>query len=749
MHVAKIIINLSLDRVFDYLIPNHLIGEVRVGVQVDIPFGNSRRHGYVIEVTDKSEYQQHQLKEIRGISPTHPPIPVALIELGEWMASYYCCSREHAVRTLLPGAIRSGKVKAKTVKVYSVVDENAAVDFIKTEKRAKAKARILNVLLSKSEMIAEDLLSKSDCGRSVLRDLVKVGLVREDSKEISRDPFDGVKILQTKPLTPNPEQQKALDQVFECQEQAEEKRKGGSGKAKHPHTVLLHGITGSGKTEVYLQSISRAIEFGRESIVLVPEISLTPQTVERFRARFGNKVSVLHSGLSDGERFDEWTKVNEGKVQIVVGARSALFAPFKNLGLIVVDEEHENSYKQSEAPRYHARDVAVMRGYRENAVVILGSATPSFESYHNALKGKYILAELTKRVDKCVLPQIQIIDMTVNRGPEGKISYFSNELKLAIRHRIIDGEQTILFLNRRGYARQMMCDNCGYVAECNNCSSTYTYHRANEQLVCHLCSTVHKAPTRCPACNDENIKFSGLGTEKVESMVNGIFPDARVSRMDSDTMTKRTSYEHVLDKFRRGEIDILIGTQMIAKGLHFPNVTLVGIINADTSLYIPDFRAEERTFQLLTQVAGRAGRGDLPGKVIIQTYSPFNPAIQATIETDYKGFYEDEIEVREQLAYPPENELILIHFRGTNEAAIVNFANQFHGWLQSIITETMHIGAVMPSPIERMKTKFRYQVMLRGARQPGLRAQLRHLVLHVKRPKNVEVYIDVDAISLM
>jgi len=750
MQIAKIIINLSLDRSFDYLIPEHLSSQIRVGVQVDIPFGHGKRHGYVIGLTDKSKYQRHQLKEIAGLSPTHPPIPVSLIELGEWMAQYYCCSREHAVRTLLPGAVRSGKVKAKTISLFSINDKAETEEFIKTNgKRSKAKARLLKVLLKQDKMLSENLLSKADCGRSILKALLDANLVIEEKEEISRDPFDGVTILKTKPLEANPEQKKALEIVEDCMLNAELRKKGeDAGKGK-PHTVLLHGVTGSGKTEVYLQSIAKALETGKESIVLVPEISLTPQTVERFRARFGDMVSVLHSGLSDGERYDEWTKVNDSKVKIVVGARSALFAPFKNLALIIVDEEHENSYKQSEAPRYHARDVAVMRGYKENAVVILGSATPSFESYHNALKGKYALAELLRRVDKCMLPQIQVIDMTVERSPEGGMQFFSKQLKEAIRLRIIDGEQTILFLNRRGYARQMMCDNCGYVAECKDCSSTYTYHRANEQLVCHLCSTVIQAPTNCPACRDKNIKYSGLGTEKIESMVNGIFPDARVSRMDSDTMTKRSSYEHVLDRFRRGEIDILIGTQMIAKGLHFPNVTLVGVVNADMSLYIPDFRAEERTFQLLTQVAGRAGRGDLPGSVIIQTHTPFNPAIQSTIETDYKGFYEEEIEVRQQLSYPPEGELIMIHFRGTNEQEVIGFAGLFHGWLTQIIGEAMIVGAPMPSPIERMKTKFRYQIMLRGQRQPGLRAKLRHLALHVKRPKYVEVYVDVDATSLM
>ena len=750
MKIAQIIINLSLDRVFDYIIPEQLADQVRVGVQVDIPFGHGQRHGYVVEIIAKSNYPVHQLKEITGISPTHPPIPVSLIELGEWMAQYYCCSREHAVRTLLPGAVRSGKIKVKTISLFSVADRTKAEEFIKTDgKRSKAKARLLKALLKQDKMLAENLLSKADCGRSILKALLDKDLVIEEYEEISRDPYDGVTILKSRPIEANPEQRVALAQIAECMDNAAKRLAGDpEGKGK-PHTVLLHGVTGSGKTEVYLQSIAKALETGLESIVLVPEISLTPQTVERFRARFGNMVSVLHSGLSNGERYDEWTKVNESKVKIVVGARSALFAPFKNLALIIVDEEHENSYKQGEAPRYHARDVAVMRGYKENAVVILGSATPSFESYHNAVNQKYVLAELKRRVDKCLLPQIQIIDMTVERSAEGGIQFFSKQLKEAIRLRIIDGEQTILFLNRRGYARQMMCDNCGYVAECKDCSSTYTYHRANEQLVCHLCSTTIQAPTTCPACHDKNIKFSGLGTEKIESMVNGIFPDARVARMDSDTMTKRSSYEHVLDKFKRGQIDILIGTQMIAKGLHFPNVTLVGVVNADMSLYIPDFRAEERTFQLLTQVAGRAGRGDLPGNVIIQTNTPFNPAIQATIDTDYKGFYEEEIEVRHQLSYPPQNELIVIHFRGTNELEVVNFAGLFHGWLTQIIQDTMLVGAPMPSPIERIKTKFRYQIMIRGPRQPGLRAKLRHLVLHVKRPKYVEAYIDVDATSLM
>ena len=447
-----------------------------------------------------------------------------------------------------------------------------------------------------------------------------------------------------------------------------------SNRQNSSHVFLLHGVTGSGKTEIYLQALAHALEQGKGAIVLVPEISLTPQTVERFKARFSSGklqtlVAVLHSHLSTGERHDEWHKIRQGRARIVIGARSAIFAPVEPLGLIIVDEEHEHTYKQEEAPRYHARDVAIMRGQMEGAVVVLGSATPSLESYYNCKKGKYTLLELPERVDNQKMPHVRVVDMRQAAYKEKGPPIFSPQLKEAITQRLERGEQTILFLNRRGYSTALQCPKCGYVAQCPNCSLALTYHRIEQKLSCHICGHNEKVPSVCPnpKCKNPAIRYAGTGTQKVEELLGKLFPTARVRRMDADTMKRKDDYRKTLGDFRAGKIDILVGTQMIAKGLHFPNVTLVGIIYADLALHQPDFRAGERTFQLLTQVAGRAGRGDVEGEVFVQAFAPFHPAIQYARRHDFTGFYEQEMEFREQLKYPPLSRVALLTLKGRNE----------------------------------------------------------------------------------
>lgn len=741
-HIAKIIIDLSLDKTFDYNIPAVLSGKVKIGSRVNVPFGRGERQGYVLAIGTHTDFPR-ELKDILSMCEGHSRIPQKLVKLGEWMADYYCCSREQAIRTLLPRAVRSGKIKHKTMPFYAVADPAEAEIFVAENHERKAlhaQLEMLKLLLNHQDMSREQLLNENNVSVSTINTLKKKGLVIEEKRHIARDPFHDVQIIADKDQKPTPEQGVALEKLAEMIDQPEGRR-----------TALLFGITGSGKTEVYLQCISRILDKGQDAIVLVPEISLTPQTVRRFRARFGDMVSVMHSRLTEGERFDEWNKISDGKVRIVVGARSALFAPFRNLGLIIVDEEHENSYKQGEAPRYHARDVAVMRGHMENAVVILGSATPSFESYHNALSGKYELIRLTKRVDKCVLPIMKVIDVRLDKssGDDKKSSFFTKMLYEAVNDRLWRGEQTILFLNRRGYARQMMCDNCGYVAECSECSVAYTYHQHNETLTCHMCGDSIKAHTRCPDCQSEEIKYSGIGTEKVESVAKKIFKHARIARMDSDTMKTAAAYEHVLNEFKRGNIDILIGTQMIAKGLHFPNVTLVGIINADQSLHIPDFRAPERTFQLITQVAGRAGRGDVKGEVLIQTFTPFNETIQSALKHDFNGFYESDMEVRKMLMYPPAGHLMTVHFQGEELNEVSTYATQFMEYLRPACHEKITISEPAPAPVERVKSKYRYIIILRGEKTTQLRRFIRHYILNAKHPKGVHVYADVDAQSLM
>ena len=743
MAVAKVIVDLSLDRVFDYEIPAELAGRLRPGLRVRVPFGKSIRDGYVLRIAETSDYAQGNLKALLGICESRAGVPEHLIALGRWMAEYYCCTQEQAIRTLLPAAVRNGKVKRKTRKIYRIADVGAAQKFVSENSgkiRASARVAIVKRLLSSASAPQEELAREiPEFSPSGLKTLVKNGVLETVTEFVRRDVFGDSKVAPSVPLEPSPDQAAALATISKMLH----------GRSSS-HVLLLHGVTNSGKTEVYLQAIGEALELGRSAIVLVPEISLTPQTVRRFRARFGDRLSVLHSRLTDGERFDEWTRIREGEVQIAVGARSALFAPFSNLGLIIVDEEHESSYKQSEAPRYSARDVAVMRGKLEDAVVILGSATPSAESAYNARTGKFLLARMASQVENKLAPHIRIVDQRLDGEMQpGKSSFFSSELVEAVFDRLRRGEQSILFLNRRGYARVMICEACGFEAHCPDCSVPYTYSRQRETLSCHLCGGVIPAYVECPQCRSPKIRYAGLGTEKIELVAQSVFRGARIARMDSDTMRGADDYESVLEQFRRGELDILIGTQMIAKGLHFPNVTLVGIINADLGLAMPDFRAPERTFQLITQVAGRAGRGDIRGEVYLQTRNPDNETIRYAAALDFDGFSAFDLEFREALAYPPFTHLIAVHFRGEDEAQVAEYAAQFTDELRKYAHPEVNFSGPLPSPIERIKGKFRYMLLIRGIKLKLIRQALRVLTLHRTPPRGVEVYADVDAQSLL
>ncbi len=735
--IAKVVINLSLDREFDYLIPEALRGHVRVGSRVLIPFGRGKgeRVGYVVGLAEGSAYPN--LKSIVHVEGDREQIPQNLVNLAQWMAGYYCCSREQAVRATLPAVVRGGKIKPKKQKVVCLNPEaDLATEIELIEKRAPKQAAALHALVRLKSCLVSKLEYETGIGRDVVARLEKRGLVTILDQTVQRDPFAQDTILPTTALELSADQERSLRMVTDSLE------------ARDGQVILLHGVTGSGKTEVYLQAIARCLELERQAIVLVPEISLTPQTVERFRGRFGETVSVMHSGLSDGERFDEWSRVSQGSAAIVVGARSALFAPFRKLGLIVVDEEHETTYKQDEAPRYNARDVAVVRGKLEKATVVLGSATPSVESYANTENGKYKLAELPVRVDNCRLPKMELVDMRTEAALRGGAQIFSSRLEALIRDRLARGEQTILFLNRRGYATQMMCTLCGFVATCDECNLAYTYHRRDKQLVCHMCGALRPAPECCPACSDKNIRYTGLGTEKVESVASMLFPKATIDRMDSDTMTRKDSYRKALNAFRSGRTHILIGTQMIAKGLHFPNVTLVGVIFADLGLHIPDFRAGERTFQLLTQVAGRAGRGDMAGHVVIQSYTPFHPALQHALGHDFHAFYKEEIEMRNMLNFPPKAHMALIHFRGQDERRVSEAAERFHAGLVAQLPVEVVASPPAPSPMAKARGLFRFQISLRGGNIVAVSRLLRQLALG-RRQSEVEISVDIDPQSLL
>jgi primosomal protein N' (replication factor Y) (superfamily II helicase) len=736
MAVARVVTDLGLDREFDYLIPPEMEGRVHPGARVVVPFGRAARRGYVVGIQPASEIPVARLKPLAAVEGDGEQIPANLLRLADWMSRYYCCPREHAVRAMLPAVVRAGRVKSRR-RTYVCLAPDAQRKGDASETLTERQRHVVETLLRRGACPAAELCAESGVTPAVIRTLRQKGLLLVEERVVPRDPFAGDTILPSVPLTLNPEQAQALAAIV------------ASAAARDGAVILLHGVTGSGKTEVYLQAIQRCLEWGREAIVLVPEIALTPQTCERFRARFGDQVSVLHSGLSDGERFDEWTRVHQGRSHIVVGARSALFAPFRNLGLIVVDEEHENTYKQEESPRYHARDVAVVRGKLEQATVVLGSATPSLESYRNACQGKYRLARLTRRVDDCQMPSMEVVDMCAEAALRGQAQIFSRRLTGLIEDRLGRGEQVILFLNRRGYATQFMCTACGFVATCVDCETSYTYHKHDHMLCCHLCGHLLKAPAVCPQCGDPKIRYPGVGTEKVEAASHALFPRAAIARMDSDTMTTRRSYSETLEAFRAGRVHLLIGTQMIAKGLHFPNCTLVGILFADMGLYLPDFRAGERTFQLLTQVAGRAGRGERAGHVLVQTYTPYHPALQHALKQDFESFYAEEMPDRTALGFPPATHMALVHVRAPTVALAEEVATALLASLQPHLPPAVLISGPLPAPIAKMRGLYRYQIALRGGDIRLVGRLLRERILGHRFPKDVDVVVDIDPRSLM
>ena len=755
--IARVRLDLGVSREFDYLIPAEWEGRVEAGCRVKVPFGGRQILGCVISLETVSPHANLRplLKVIGGQSLVTPQV----LNLARWISSYYCCPLEVALKSVLPEAVRKEKEGWKEQLSVRAHTPKGGVPELTTR-----QSDIWKVISAWGEMPLQELLRVADTTAETVRRLEDKGLVTIGLKVHERDPYGHEQILASQPLALNADQARALEAILAAMNVQPQTAPGSASGAQTvsdlvlSRTFLLHGVTGSGKTEVYLQAIAHALERGQGAIVLVPEISLTPQTVERFKARFcagrlQTLVAVLHSHLSSGERHDEWHKIRQGRARIVIGARSAVFAPVESLGLIIVDEEHEYSYKQEEAPRYHARDVAVVRGQREGAVVVLGSATPSMESYYNARKGKYTLVEMPIRADDKKMPVVRVVDMRQESRKQKGPPVFSLKLKEAITQRLERHEQTMLFLNRRGYSTSLQCPKCGYVAGCPNCSVSLTYHRQAAKLCCHICGFEQQAPSICPepTCKNSAIRYSGLGTEKVEDVLSKLFPGARVRRMDSDTLKRKDDFRRILSEFRVGKIDILLGTQMIAKGLHFPNVTLVGIIHADLSLHMPDFRAGERTFQLLTQVAGRAGRGDVEGEVVVQAFTPFHPAIQFARGHDYVGFYEQEIEFREQLKYPPAGRIALLTLKGRNEEKLEFSANYLRKELEKTcqnITDLV-IAGPSPAPLLRAETFYRHQIMLRTRQMSLLGRQLTRLIGSIKLPEDVSLSTDIDPVNLM
>ena len=801
--IARVSLEIALRREFDYAIPPELAGKVDVGSRVQVPFGPRKILGVVTAVAEASG--QTGLKPIIKILGAQTLVTPKVLKLARWIGEYYCCAPETALKSVLPEAVRSEDASWRERLFVRPLPRSG--EFPKLPKRQQDVWKIIE---ERREILLAELITLAETTAATVRKLEDRSLVEITSEISERDPYANEQILASQPLVLNPEQAAALAKITRAMDET-----GGTGVVPggtgvppvvsgvppetgegrvpdlnaraappstpqpnpagsrfHPQTFLLHGVTGSGKTEIYLQAIAHALERGQGAIVLVPEISLTPQTVERFKARFSSGklqtlVAVLHSHLSAGERHDEWHKIRQGRARIVIGARSAIFAPVEPLGLIVVDEEHEHTYKQEEAPRYHARDVAVMRGQMENAVVVLGSATPSMESFYNCRHGKFALLELLQRVDNQKMPHVRVVDMRQARRDGKGAPIFSPQLKEAITQRLERKEQTILFLNRRGYSSSLICEKCGHVCGCPNCSLALTYHRPEQVLRCHICGYNERVPAVCPneKCRSPGIRYSGLGTQKVEEVLGKLFPQARVRRMDADVMKRKDDYRRVLGEFRAGKIDILVGTQMIAKGLHFPNVTLVGIIFADMALHLPDFRAGERTFQLLTQVAGRAGRGDIEGEVFVQAFTPFHPAIQYARRHDFVGFYEQEIEFREQLKYPPAGRVALLTLKGRNEDKVKFSAEHVKRAVETQcqgskgkdgdsaggagrgISDLQIVGPA-PAPLLRAENQYRYHIMLRTRAMSRLSQMLAQITTTLTLPDDVTLAVDIDPVDL-
>jgi primosomal protein N' (replication factor Y) (superfamily II helicase) len=736
----RVLFDRAIHRELDYLVPETLAKRVAVGSRIRVPFRDKSALATVVAVLERSDAQG--LRPIEAVVGDAPALSEQLLELARWISVYYCCPIETVMRSLLPQVIRRAEIGWKKQLFVLPVRTIDKEEIEKLQRRAPRQGELLEAISRlEAPVRAADLLRQTSLDNQTLRALVKRGLAEMREEAVVRDPHAGEQFVATSNLVLNAEQLLALKEITQALDSPESAR-----------PILLHGVTGSGKTEIYLQAIRAALEHGRSAIVLVPEISLTPQTVERFKGRFAeaqDAVAVLHSHLSEGERHDEWHKIHSGRARIVIGPRSAVFAPLKKLGLIVVDEEHENTYKQEEAPRYNARDVAVVRARIEKCVVVLGSATPSLESYHNAVRGKYRLAALSQRIDEKQMPLMRIVDLRQERRKEKAIAILSEKLRAAIADRLDKGEQTILFLNRRGFSTSLLCSDCGKARNCPNCSVALTFHRRVARLSCHLCGHTAAVPKKCPACGRDALIYAGFGTEKVESTVAHIFPKATVRRMDADSMTRKEAYRETLRNFRTGKIDILVGTQMIAKGLHFPNVTLVGIINADLALHLPDFRAGERTFQLLTQVAGRAGRGETPGEVFVQTYTPFSPSIQFARHHDFAGYFQQELEFRERCDFPPFKHAVLITVRSAHEGRAKLSAETLVRRLKGSLGSEFILGDATPAPLEKLQGQFRFHILMRGEAIMRLSRLVRETLDKLPFPEDVAVAVDVDPYQLL
>lgn len=736
----------GFDKALAYAVPPAAQPQIAVGSLVRIPLRRRSELGVVLRTGSDQEIPPGKLKMLYEVVQDFPVLTAELIELFHWARHYYATSPEAVLEAMIPPAIRRG-MRPKTRRYLAPGTAPDPEALAALEKRAPKQAALLQFVAQqlKPQPRAE-ILKRLKISASACEALVKKGYLLETDTEETRDAYaddlgevETVEAAEVRPTL-------TAEQAFAV------KAISGAIAADRFSVRLLHGVTGSGKTEVYLNAVEQVVAEGGGVVFLVPEVALAPQTVGRVRARLearGVRTVVWHSHLSDGERYDSWKALVSGEAHVVVGARSAVFAPVQNLKLMIVDEEHEPSYKQEDNPRYHGRDVAVYRAHLAGAVCLVGSATPSLETLYNVERGKYAVDRLLKRVDHCELPRIHLVDMR-REGHRGraKRSPISTLLADKLIDRFEKREQSILFLNRRGFSTSLLCPDCGYVASCKHCSIPLTYHRTDHSLRCHLCGHEEKSPSVCPACRSEAIRYRGQGTQQIESIVQKILPAAKIVRMDADSMSKKNLYRKILNDFRAGKIDILVGTQMIAKGLDFPNVTLVGLINADMSLHVEDFRAAERTFQLIVQVSGRAGRGDRAGEVIIQTSTPHAPPVQFARKSDFDGFQLEELEQRREFNYPPFQHLIRHLFRGRNPEKVNFFIEQWARRVEAHFGDRLTLRGPAPAPIEKIRDEYRFQLWYFAPSAQAIIDELTALRRDFKMDKTVIDQLDVDPMQM-
>jgi primosomal protein N' (replication factor Y) (superfamily II helicase) len=803
MTYCDVSLPVPLDHAFTYRLPETLQHRVQPGCRLVVPFGSRKLTGMVLSL--RPEAPDGQVKEAFQLLDEEPVLDAGLLSLGRWIAQYYCAPLGEVLRSMTP---LSGEVR-KT-KLYSLTDagRDAARQLLLGADEEDPALMILRLLEARPLSLSY-LQKKLPSALRVIRSLEKKGFVGMEDLEAQRDPLrasatrlraswltrapDGVKLAKRErelhaflelhpgthnlealetavkgasqaarslarrgvitlepeaptgvfttdvlPRTLNPHQLEAYQQIEAAQ------------RSGQFHTFLLEGVTGSGKTEVYLKSIDAAIALGRSALLLVPEIALTPAVAGQFLHRFGDRVAILHSAFHDAERAEQWRRIRAGLATVVVGTRSGVFAPVQNLGLVVIDEEHDQSYKQQETPRYNGRDVAIVRAREAGAVAVLGSATPSLETRYNAERGKYTLIKLPERIERRPMPDVEVIDMRQEFLETRKLATFSRRLVETIAERLERGEQTMLLLNRRGFSSFVACRACGERLECVNCSVTLTYHRRDRRMLCHYCNYAAKVPSVCPKCGSEHLNFIGTGSEKVEEELHRDFPRARIARMDRDTVSGKRHFESILHGFRDGAFDILVGTQMIAKGHDIPNVTLVGIVSADVGLGLPDFRAAERTFQLLTQAAGRAGRGNLPGIVLIQTINPEHYAVRLASEQNYEGFYQKEIQFRKLMRYPPFAALANVLVRSQKQEDALAMSAEL-GRVLDPAPEGIKVLGPAEAPVPKLKSEFRYQLLLKAADRKRLNETLRDLQRFAREQKwpATALVIDVDPLTLL